>query len=354
MTDMLSSTWNSWSKAYPAVGFLDWNLKGAGQVMFQGNALTGLFFLAGIFWGAIAADTVSVAVGAVVGLVVSTVTGLLLNSDDDSMDQGLYGYNGILVGAAFPTFLAGGWLLWVYLVVGSAVSTVVFMAISAQFKSWGVSALTFPFNLVNWVFLLAAFNFLRIETSGLASNRLPTPVAEADTSIDWSFQFLWDTLFRNIAQIFLIDNTVTGVLFVLGLLCSSAWAAGYALIGSVTAMIAVLSLGADTSDVAKGLYGFSAVLTGIALGCTFYRPGLKSFAYTIFGILFTVVIHGTLTSGLQPVGLPAGTAPFVFATWLFLLPQKKFAPVPHNKPIVHGALSPDSPGSSGSPGAQAH
>ena len=305
--------------------FIDTNLKGSGQVMFQGNALTGLLFLVGIFWGAIAADTITVAIGAVVGLVVSTVTGMMLHSDDDSMRIGLYGYNGVLVGAAFPTFLAGGVMLWIYLVVGAAASTIAFLAVANVFKTWGVPALTFPFNLVNWFFLLAAFQFLRIErqTSARASfpstsgtrqfmpKLLQLPVGHA---VPQRLPDLSDQQHRH--RHYLRDR-----------------AAGRVALGGVVrahrsaiAMGSVLALGANTVDIGNGLYGLSSVLTAIALGSVFYNPSWRVFVYTVFGVLVTVVIHGTLVSAFAPISLPAGTGPFVFATWLFLLPKKKFVP----------------------------
>ncbi|ROZ50696.1 urea transporter [Rhodococcus sp. WS3] len=326
----ITKPWDDIADRNVVLRFIDTNLKGSGQVMFQGNALTGLLFLIGIFWGAIAADTITVAIGAVVGLVVSTVTGMLLHSDDDSMRIGLYGYNGILVGAAFPTFLAGGVMLWIYLVVGAAASTIAFLAVANVFKTWGVPALTFPFNLVNWFFLLAAFQFLRIETSDLSAAQFPQHIGDSSVHADITFGFLWDTLFRNVSQIFLINNTVTGIIFVVALLVASRWAAVFALIGSAVAIGSVLALGANTVDVGNGLYGLSSVLTAIALGSVFYNPSWRVFVYTVFGVLVTVVIHGTLVSAFAPISLPAGTGPFVFATWLFLLPKKKFVPVQHD------------------------
>ena len=108
----------------PVLRAVDTILRGAGQVMFQDNPVTGLLFIVGIAWGAIAADMPAVAIGAVVGLIVSTATAMLLRVDETSLETGLYGYNGILVGAAVPTFLQNEPLLWVYIVVGAAVSTV--------------------------------------------------------------------------------------------------------------------------------------------------------------------------------------------------------------------------------------
>ena len=54
-------------------------MRGLGQVMFQDNALTGLLFMAGIFWGAYEEGSPLVAWGMIVGLIVSTLTGYFLD-----------------------------------------------------------------------------------------------------------------------------------------------------------------------------------------------------------------------------------------------------------------------------------
>lgn len=338
----MGSTIGAWNRAvdrYPVVRFVDTNLEGAGQVMLQGNAATGLLFLVGICWGAAATHSVPVAVGAAVGLVVSTVTGMLLNSDDASMRAGMYGFNGILVGAAIPTFLAGGAMLWVYLVLGAAASTVVFMAVANVFKTWGAPALTFPFNLVMWLFVLAAFQFLRIRTSPLAERQFPQHIGATAARADITVGYLWDALFRNVSQVFLIRDTVTGIVFVIALLVASRWAAAFALVGSAVATAVVLAVGADADAIGNGLYGFSAVLTAIALGTVFYEPSWRVLIYTVFAVLVTVVVHAALLSAFAPISLPVGTAAFVVATWLFLLPKKRFVPVQHDT-IRGGAAEP--------------
>ena len=98
-------------------------LRGAGQVMFQNNAWTGLFFLAGIFYGAVSGGTPLVAWGALLGLVVSTMTGYLLGLPETDGNQGLWGFNGILVGCAFPTFLGNTLYVWLALVLCAALTT---------------------------------------------------------------------------------------------------------------------------------------------------------------------------------------------------------------------------------------
>ena len=339
-----TNAWSSAAERQPAVGFVDVVLRGAGQVMFQSNPLTGLLFIVGIAWGAAVAGMPAVAIGAVVGLVVSTVTAILLKVDDASLKAGLFGYNGILVGAAVPTFLQVEPLMWVYLVVGAAVSSVVLLAVGNVMKTFGAPALTFPFVLTTWFLLLGAYSFSGVPIASMGPPSIPSPIdAAAVTALQP--QALLETVFVGISQVFLIDNVVTGLIFVLALAVSSPVVALFAVVGSTLALATSLVLGADTTSVSAGLFGFSAVLTAIALGTTFYSPGMRVVAYTLVGVIFTVIVQGALDVLLTPVGIPTLTAPFVFATWLFLLPKEDLAPLPH-APIGGGAATAGSKASS--------
>lgn len=321
------------------LGFVDSALRGAGQVMFQDNPLTGLLFLAGITWGAIDAGTGEVAVGAVVGLLVATATALALDVDHQGLRQGMYGFNGILVGVGATTFLDVDGYVWAYTVVGAAVSTVVMLAVANVLKTWGVPALTFPFVLTTWFLVLGAWAFANVEPSGLGPAKLPGAPAAGAADVDLTASFLVETLFRNVSQVFLIDNVATGVIFVVALAVSSRWSAAFALAGSALALATSLVLGAAGTSITNGLFGFSAVLTAIALGSVFYTPGARVAGFAALGVVFTVVVQGALDAALGPMGIPTFTAPFVVATWLFLLPKERFTPV-HHAPIAGGALAP--------------
>ena len=63
----IAESWDKQADNNAIVRFIDMNLRGAGQVMFQNNPLTGLLFLGGIFWGAYAAGMIQVGIGALVG-----------------------------------------------------------------------------------------------------------------------------------------------------------------------------------------------------------------------------------------------------------------------------------------------
>ncbi|WP_029076747.1 urea transporter [Kaistia adipata] len=327
MSDALSK-WTNTASKNPVLHFLDINLRGAGQVIFQNNPLTGLFFIAAITWGAIVGGQIDIAIGAVVALVIATATAMLLDVDEPSLNQGLFGFNGVLVGAAVPTFLVDGPGMWFILVVGAAVSTVAMLAIAKVMKTWEVPALTFPFVLTTWFLVLGAYSFGHLPIASMGPPALPqAAAAAAEPALSASELFVaW---LKGPAQVFLINNPVSGALVLIGLFVSTPWAALFAGLGAAVALIVSLLLGASLASINAGLYGFSAVLTAVALGCVFYTPSMRVTAFALLGTIFTVLVQGALDTALAPIGIPSFTAPFVFATWLFLLPKADLKPHPH-------------------------
>jgi urea transporter len=303
--------------------FVDINLRGTGQVMFQNHPLTGALFLAAIAWGSWAGGVPEVLFGGLLGLVTATLAAMWLRADADALAAGLYGYNGILVGLALATFLAPSPLLWGYVVLGAAVSVVAMLGTVNVTKTWQVAALTFPFVLTTWLLLLAAFAFagLGAHVPPFAGDLAPLEPAAANPLDLAAFV---GGIFNSISQVFLKGNLVSALLFLAGLAVSSIPAAGFALAGAVLAVTSAHVLGAESELISAGLLGFSPVLTAIALGTVFHRPSPRVAVYAAVGTVFTVVAQAAMNVALAPVGLPALTAPFVLVSWLFLLPRQHF------------------------------
>ncbi|MGC0390304.1 MULTISPECIES: urea transporter [Bradyrhizobium] len=317
--------WENLCGSSAMLRFLDINLRSIGQVMFQNNPLTGMLFLAAIVWGSYASGAPRVAIAGVVAVIAANLTAELLHVDTDSLHAGLYGFNGILVGLALATFLAPGLLLWVYVVLGAAVSVVVMLGTTNAVKPWG-GALTFPFVLTTWLLLLATYGF-----SGLAGAALPTGrVVTAFQAYQGSPLQLIDLVqgvFLSISQVFLKASSIAALLLFAGLAVSSLAAAAFALGGAILAVLTAHLFGAESDLITGGLLGFSPVLTAIALGTVFYQPSWRVGVYTALGTMFTVIVQSALNVALSPFAIPALTAPFVLVTWLFLLPRQRLEPV---------------------------
>ena len=101
--------------ANPLLAFVDSCLRGVGQVVFMNNPLTGLAILIAMFvhkpWLGFA--------GAL-GLVVSTLAAIAIGMDRGAIRAGLFGFNGVLVGAGLSLFLQPDWdiMVMVWIVVG--------------------------------------------------------------------------------------------------------------------------------------------------------------------------------------------------------------------------------------------
>ena len=292
-------------------------LRGSGQVMFQQSAWTGLLFLVGIFWGAYAASLPAVAWGAVLGLAASSFAGWIMGESQEDGVDGLWGFNGILVGCAFPTFLAQTPLMWAGLVLCAMLTTWMrrgFNNVAARFK---INSLTFPFVFLTWVFLLSA---RVLGGMPLADADAPSLVIHMGGEIEWSLEAFVGYWLKGISQVFLINNAITGVIFLAGLAICSIWAAVYAAAASAVALAVALAFGADAADITAGLFGFSPVLTGIALGSTFYKVNWRTALWALVGVIATVFVQAGMDAFMAPWGIPTLTGPFCVATWLFLLP----------------------------------
>lgn len=301
---------------------------GIGQVMFQQSPWTGLLFLAGIFWGSYECGFPAVAWGAVVGTLASTLAGYMVMPKSGDGADGLWGFNGVLVGCAFPTFLADTPLMWAALIFCAMATTWVRTGLNNVMAPWKVNSYTFPFVLMTWLFLFAS----RLM-DGLGPTELSTPALTEHFTFDMPTGFVDLVIYwlKGISQVFLVNSWITGIIFLVALAVCSRWAALWAAVGSAVALAVAILFKADASDIVGGLFGFSPVLTGIAVGCTFYRPGWRSALWALAAIVATVFIQAAMDAIFTPWGLPTLTGPFCLATWLFMLPQYKLNPDNNSK-----------------------
>ena len=125
---------------------------------------------------------------------------------------------------------------------------------------------------------------------------------------------------NGISQVFLVNSWIAGILFIAALAVGSLKAAFWAMAGSAVALGVSILFGADSQGIADGLYGFSPVLTAIAVGCIGSRTGIRSVIMGLTAVVATVFVQAGMNVLLTPWGIPTLTAPFCITAWLFLLP----------------------------------
>ncbi len=284
-------------------------LRGFGQVDLQPNPATGALILASLWvagW--------QIGLFATLGTVVSTATAWLLGADRDSLARGLQGYSGCLTGIALVTSLGHHLSTYLLAVAGAIVCTVLTAALTTLLAPYALTALTAPFCLVSGVMVLGAPSFARVWHGAPAAAVSTT--TSGDTGIAWSD--LWHAFLTNVSQVFLVNDWRTGLIMLLALAVAGRAVVLFAAAGSLVGILTAWALGAPTTLIADGIYGYNAVLVALALGAVFLRPGVWNGAYALFGAGATTGLTASLTSLFKPFGGHTFTWPFILTTWVLL------------------------------------
>jgi len=139
-------------------------LTGLAQVFFQGSAVAGLILAAGLLINSRTAFVAAI-LGSLGGLLVAWGLG----AAEPSIRSGLFGFNSALTAIAMNGGrFAPSSASIVYGTVAVAVTAVVYAAVSGALEPLGLPALTSPFVLVVWVFLLASNMFGRLRDTSAA------------------------------------------------------------------------------------------------------------------------------------------------------------------------------------------
>lgn len=132
---------------------------GVAQVFFQASPVTGGLFIAGLLVSSRPAAAAALA-GSLIGLSVACGMG----AAEPAIRSGAFGFNSVLTAIALASvFFRPSVASLIYAGLATMATTVVFAAVSAALAPVGMPAMTLPFVLVVWAFVLAAPLFPRLE-----------------------------------------------------------------------------------------------------------------------------------------------------------------------------------------------
>lgn len=270
--------------------------RGIGQVMFQNNAFSGLLMFIGLL-----CNSWQMALLAVAGNVVSNALAYGWPCDREAIKDGLYGFNGTLVGLALGALMlpdVGLLLVFSFLLVGSLLS----VGFVRLFRYWGkLPGYTAPFILSVW--LLLAANHLLFPDNALPHAFLSEPEQQADLFRAFSF---------NLGQVMFQGKAVlSGLFFLAAIFVNSRRDAFYTVWGALLPLATVLLPGIGITDFNAGMIGYNGVLCAIALG----GDSWKSFCWATVSVLLSIALQ----LGGMHAGIVTLTAPFVLSVWIVLL-----------------------------------
>lgn len=268
-------------------------LLGFSQVFLLQSALSGTLILAGLF-----CNSWQLALLALLGCLVSRAVASLWRDTKSEIADGLYGFNGTLVGIAIGVYWEISWLSILLLVVGAALSTWLARAFRRHAQLPGLTA---PFIIAVWVLLL--LSMLAPQGVGLLDSTAQLEEGQSQ------WRMLGVALGDSVGQVMFQANVLTGVLFFLAIAWESRRKALYTLLGVLIPMLAIPFV--PETVWREGLLGYNAVLCAIYWSGTSERRLLYAVVSVVLSVLLELL---ALYAGLIPL-----TAPFVLSVWIVWL-----------------------------------
>lgn len=332
-------------------------LRGPSQVCFMNNPLAGIASLAAIMVPSSSAYCLYVAVALAAECLCAAILGKGASSSRSAIRTGLFGYDGVLVGAACATFLdtASHGRNMIIVLLASAGAAIIKSALGAAWAPHGLPTFTMGFNLATLLLLMAIQGTWRATPaagppgphlfvlmpgvgvgSGTSSNSTtslqPAPSlwpgvdclpssgfsSSAGTATSDCASVVIRAWFRGVAQVYFCPAWGSGLVLALAFALCSPVAAVMAVASSAIGFCTGLLFGAPPSELLEGLWGYNGVIAGIAIS-VFYRWEWRTAAAAAGCVVLCTLLQGALRTAFAPFAMPVLTLPFCTGAIVWLL-----------------------------------
>ena len=287
--------------------FINAVFRGIGQVIFVNNPISGLLFLI-----AMLIQLPWLGVMSMIGTVSATITAMITTANPGEIQNGIFGMNGMLVGAtmAFWGVLANvTWNpIWaITTIILAAFTSVVMQTVGFWFAvRFRVAPLGIPFNGVMLAFLLLG------ELIPKSIFDVASPTVFSPSTLDQLR--LLQSLPLGFGQVFFSDKLISVVFVILGVAICTPIGAFVGLLGCGAFMLAGTLLSTSPEQLYQGLWSYNGVLTATAVGGVFYTPTLLSVSLGLFCAFIASVFSLIVAPVFSLFHLPILSLPFAMVT----------------------------------------
>jgi urea transporter/murein DD-endopeptidase MepM/ murein hydrolase activator NlpD len=280
----------------PLGRFADSILYSYAQILFSNRRWFGALLLAATFFyppgGALA----------LAGVILCNGLAHILKFDTARINSGFYGFNGILLGAAYGYYLN----LSPFLIAIFPVFILVAFMLAAALEhylavSFNLPGLSLPFLLALFITTIFLWNY----DAGIFQNAPLEHFAGAGALPDVVKDY-----FHALSLILFQSHLFAGLLIALALLLFSRVMFVLSVVGFAACALFVHLLLPQATDSFVALAGLNAVLAAIALGGSLIIPSRKSLFVAILAMLMVVVFTGVFVHVFAPTHLPVMVLPF--------------------------------------------
>lgn len=268
-------------------------IRGFGQLIFMPHTGVGILVLL-----AIAINSPLMMMAGIIGGLGGTLVGQRAMAPH-YYEQGLAGFNGVLLGLAATIFMQPSILLWLLVFVGGALNAYCF--------NWGLKR-NLPIFTVPYIGVMILIWLLLPTLNHL----------DGGIQLHWPDAYIASAIITGVGQMGFQGNIISAGFILSGLYLGGGWRAiRWALIGSMCGALLGYLVGAEQKTMAVGLGGYNGALVAVALGVV-DKHRLMNWQPWL-GILVAVSL--TLL-GLHLAIIPVLTIPFVLAMWVVMIFDK--------------------------------
>lgn len=316
-----------------------WNatLNSYSQLFFSKNKGLGLLLLIVSFLDP------SFGISGLLAISTCSIIALLMGFDRQYVEDGNYGFNGLLVGLGLATYFEPGIPFFALLIVASLMVFMLTASLTGALSRYNLPSLSFPFILTLWCVLLASRYFESIGISPRKFFLLDKFLENNNIKVvglynNFNELFIPNYLgiyFKSLGSILFQPNILSGAIITLGLLFTSRIIFTLSLFGFFSAYFFCLIIGVNFAELSYSAIGFNFILTGIAIGAFFLIPSWRSFLWIVILVPPMVILTAALGNLFGIVLLNAYSLPFTILTitFLYVLKQRYYSRGPEETPI---------------------
>lgn len=291
-------------------------LHSVSQVFFIENKYTALFFLCAIAHTSYLLNSPHLFISAVMGAVFSNIVAIQLKYNQDDIQAGLYGFNGVLIALAVCFFIQTNPFMWVIMLIAIYLSVIVSHSFYHLLtKKFNIPYSTGPFVFCAWFILFAAYQFSSVTVNTGIHPHFVSNFSQQTSLLSVPVDAYINAVFKNIGQVLFLPDPMSGLLILIGIFIGGYQLGLFALFGSIIAIATGFVFQVDTHLMFNGLYGFSPVLTALAFGCVFIQ---NQPIYALFAVIITVFLQAALYSLTASFAVPTFTSAYVLCLYLFI------------------------------------
>ena len=170
----------------------------------------------------------------------------------------------------------------------------------------GIPPFTLPFHFASWFWLLAAESSVYCPNAdGTLTPSLVTPTAWTDRDrVIMNSSDILEGMLKGVGQVFLLEETWSGVVLLMGAAVASPITACMTLLGAIIGTLTAMGLGIPATLIYRGLCGYNSAIVAAGLGGMFLILSWRTLGVTVFASIFASVLTFTVANGLAPTGMP--------------------------------------------------